>query len=216
MKRLLPVLMGFVVLLLSSTEGWSAEPDKDQLCLLGTEHSHSAVLGKCSDAYETGNYETALRDWGTLAKEGNSSAQFNLGQIYLRGQGVPKDYKTAGKWYTLAAEQGDAGAQSNLGLMYDNGEGVPENDKTAVKWFTLAAEQGFVFAQFNLGAMYAEGNGVIQDYVRAHMWWNIAASQGDNVATKNKDIVAKEMTPSQLEKTQELARECVRKKYKGC
>ena len=68
MKRLLPVLMGFVVLLLSSTEGWSAEPDKDQLCLLGTEHSHSAVLGKCSDAYETGNYETALRDWETLLK----------------------------------------------------------------------------------------------------------------------------------------------------
>ena len=114
MKRLLPVLMGFVVLLLSSTEGWSAEPDKDQLCLLGTEHSHSAVLGKCSDAYETGNYETALRDWETLAKEGNSSAQFNLGQIYLRGQGVPQNYKTAIKWFRLAAKQGHPRAQEQV------------------------------------------------------------------------------------------------------
>ena len=68
MKRLLPVLMGFAFLLFNAGEGWSSEPDKDQLCLLGTEHSHSAVLGKCSDAYETGNYETALRDWETLLK----------------------------------------------------------------------------------------------------------------------------------------------------
>ena len=64
--------------------------------------------------------------------------------------------------------------------------------------------------------MFAFGKGVIQDNIYAHMWWDIAASQGDNVATKYKDIVAKEMTPSQLEKAQKLARECVRREYKGC
>jgi len=65
--------------------------------------------------------------------------------------------------------------------------------------------------------MYANGQGVPQDYVYAHMWVNIAASSGQsNNASKNRDIVAKEMTPSQLEKAQDLARECVRKKYKGC
>jgi hypothetical protein len=48
------------------------------------------------------------------------------------------------------------------------------------------------------------------------MWWNIAASSGNKGAVKNRDIVAKQMTPSQLEKAQDLARECVRKKYKGC
>ena len=31
-----------------------------------------------------------------------------------------------------------------------------------------------------------------------------------------RDLVAKEMTPAQIEKAQDLARECVRKKYKGC
>jgi len=41
-----------------------------------------------------------------------------------------------------------------------------------------------------------------------------AISYGDG--GKLRDIVAKEMTPSQLEKAQDLARECVRKKYKGC
>ena len=64
--------------------------------------------------------------------------------------------------------------------------------------------------------MYENGRGVIQDNVRAHMWYNIATSQGYKYATKNRDLLAKEMTPSQLEKAQDLARECVRKKYKGC
>ena len=106
--------------------------------------------------------------------------------------------------------------QYNLGVMYDNGEGVPQDDKTAVKWYTLAAEQGDADAQSNLGLRYYNGEGVIQDNVYAHMWLNIAASSGNKTLTKNRDIVAKWMTPSQLETAQKLARECVRKKYKGC
>ena len=56
----------------------------------------------------------------------------------------------------------------------------------------------------------------MQDNVRAYVWWNIAASSGDEMAAKNRDIVAKRMTSAQIAKAQKLARECVRKKYKGC
>jgi uncharacterized protein len=48
------------------------------------------------------------------------------------------------------------------------------------------------------------------------MWVNIAASNGDEDGGKLRDGVAKEMTATQIEKAQELARECIRKKYKGC
>ena len=48
------------------------------------------------------------------------------------------------------------------------------------------------------------------------MWYNISASNGDEVGGKNRDIIAKQMTPSQIEKAQDLARECVAKNYKGC
>ena len=64
--------------------------------------------------------------------------------------------------------------------------------------------------------MYDKGEGVIQDNVYALMWWNIAASQGNEDAIKYRDIVAKEMTPSQIETAQRLARECVKKNYKWC
>ena len=58
--------------------------------------------------------------------------------------------------------------------------------------------------------------GVLKDNVRAYIWWNIAASSGDEMAVKNRSIVAKQMTPAQIAEAQKLARECVRKKYKGC
>jgi len=114
------------------------------------------------------------------------------------------------------AKEGDADAQRNLGLMYDLGVGVPQDDKAAVKWYTLAAEQGYAKAQSNLGIMYANGEGVIQDNVYAHMWFNIAGSNGSEDAAAARDEAAKLLTKADLSRAQDLARNCVRKEYKGC
>jgi len=111
----------------------------------------------------------------------------------------------------VKAEQGYVLAQFNLGLMYTQGQGVLQDYKESFKWYTKAAEQGHVLAQYNLGVMYYNGQGVIKDYVMAHMYLNIVAVSGDKGAIKNRDLIAKEMTPSQIEKSQDLAREWMRK-----
>jgi TPR repeat protein len=161
--------------------------------------------------------DNAAFKWYTLAAEqGNAGAQVILGLIYDNGRGVPQDDKTAVKWYTLAAEQGDVYSQYNLGVMYEGGWGVPKDDKTAVKWYRLAAKQGNANAQYNLGWMYEEGQGVPKDNVYAYMWWDIAASSGDKDAISGRDVISKRMTPADISAAQKLARECVRKKYKGC
>jgi len=167
-------------------------------------------------AYQSGDYATALQEWRLLAEQGFAKAQHNLSLMYHMGVGVTQDYKTALKWYTLAAEQGHASSQFNLGKMYHDGDGVVQVYKTAFKWYTLAAEQGHAKAQNDLGALYYSGQGAAQDYTRAHMWWNIAGSQGYEDAGRRRDIIEYEMTPSQLEKAQDLAQECVAKNYKGC
>ena len=95
--------------------------------------------------------------------------------------------------------------------MYGNGEGVPQDYKQAVKWFRKAAEQGYVDALYNLGVRYNNGEGVLQDDVMAHMYFNVAAVSGDKGAAKNRGIVANRMTPSQLEKAQDFARDWMRK-----
>jgi TPR repeat protein len=55
--------------------------------------------------------------------------------------------------------------------------------------------------------MYYNGTGVLQDYFLVYMWFNLAAAQGNESAIGNRDIVAGQMTPSQIEEAQRLARE---------
>ena len=140
------------------------------------------------------------------------AADFNKGlQAYNSG-----DFKTALAEWTPLAEQGNAQAQYNLGLMYRNGRGVPENDKTAVKCYTLAAEQGLAIAQSNLGFMHARGSGVLTDSKRANMWFNLGSYNGDEVAGENKDIIAKQMTPADISKAQDMSSACLESNYTDC
>jgi hypothetical protein len=54
--------------------------------------------------------------------------------------------------------------------------------------------------------MYGGGLGVPQDYVLAHMWFNLSGSNGYKDAIKSRNIIEKRMTPQQIEKAQEMAR----------
>ena len=150
------------------------------------------------------------------AEQGLAEGQFNLGVMYDRGKGVPENDKTAVSWFTLAAKQGYAGAQSNLALMYANGNGVPENEKTAVMWFTKAAKQGNAGGQNHMGFMYATGSGVLTDNRRAYMWWNLGSYNGHEMASKNKDEIAKDMTPADISKAQDMSSRCLESNYTDC
>jgi uncharacterized protein len=120
---------------------------------------------------------------------------------------VPQDYVEAARWYRMAADQGEAGAQFILGTMYEMGRGVRQDHGEAVRLWRKAAEQGLVFAQLDLGQLYESGWGVQQDYVLAHMWFNLSAAQGNQEAAKRRDDLATQMTPAQIAKAQQLARE---------
>ena len=87
---------------------------------------------------------------------------------------------------------------------------------TALRLWKPLAEQGNARAQNNLGFMYANGDGVAQDYVKALTWWNIAAIDGVADAIKNRDIVAKNIPPAQIEKAQEAANRCIKQNFKNC
>ncbi len=105
--------------------------------------SWGADFQKGLDAYESGDFATALREWTPLAEQGDALTQYNLGQMYRTGQGVPQDYKTAVKWYRLAAEQGHASAHYNLGVRYHKGNGVIQDNVYAKMWGVIAAANGY-------------------------------------------------------------------------
>lgn len=62
--------------------------------------------------------------------------------------------------------------------------------------------------------MYAKGDGGFNDNVEAYPWWNVAAASGNEDACENRHIVEKQMTPSQIEKGQELSNEYYKKYVK--
>ena len=148
--------------------------------LLLSISSYSADFNKGWNAYDNGDFATALKEWKPLAENGDADAQYNLGIMYRKGEGVPQDYKEAVRLYRLAAEQGLADAQNNLANRYYYGEGVNK------------------------------------DIVYAHMWKNISASNGYEPAKEELKIIEKKMTSSHISEAQRLARECVKKNYKGC
>lgn len=76
-----------------------------------------------------------------LAKQGEASAQAQLGWMYSTGHGVPQDYIEAAKWYYRAADRGNAWAQFELGQMYNKGQGVRRDYILAEMWLNLSASQ---------------------------------------------------------------------------
>ncbi|MBF0175562.1 MAG: sel1 repeat family protein [Magnetococcales bacterium] len=151
------------------------------------------------------------------ARNGHARAQSKLGNMYLAGEGVQKDYVAAMYWFRQAAEQGDAEAQNGIGTLYDNGKGVPRDFLEAARWFRLAARQGHVLARRNLGWMYEKGQGLPKDYVKSYMWQALAEMAHHKKAPASAEnhagmpcrycaSVARHMTREHMEQAQQMAR----------
>ena len=151
------------------------------MCLL-------AALSGCSDyqagmeAYERGDYATALKKLRPLAEKGNSKAQFWLGWMYGHGGGMPQNDEEAVKWYRRAAQQDHAIAQFNLGARYATGKGIVQDEEEVVKWYDKAMKQGPAGDQAILGVRYVNGAGVAQDYGKALNCFRRAVEQGNTIA----------------------------------
>lgn len=109
-----------------------------------------------------------------LAQSGLAGAQFQLGEMYLLGDGVVRSDTEALRWYTLAAEQGHRLSQYHLGRIYMEGPDDIRDSGRAGEWFSRAAGQGHARAQYLLGLMYESGRGMkhsetaaVELYVRA-------------------------------------------------
>lgn len=116
------------------------------------------------EAWERGDYKGAVDRWRGAALKGDPDAQFNLGQAYKLGRGVPADLNQAEAWYAKAATQGHEQAQASYGLaLFANGK-----RDAAAPWLQRAAGRGDPRAQYVLGTMYFNGDVVQKDWIRAY------------------------------------------------
>lgn len=176
----------------------------------------AADFSKGIQAYQSGNFNTALTELTPLAEEGNVVSQFHVGQMYASGDGALENDKVALEWFILSAEQGYIKAQTHLGDMYFGGDGVPKNFKTSLRWYSLAAEQGDAIAQINIGMMHELGKGPVKDSLSAYMWYSLAAYNGQELGAVHKEVIAEKLTHAQVSKAQQMSATCLASDYKNC
>jgi hypothetical protein len=150
---------------LLATQAKAQAGDAEAQFSLGLKYA-TGVEGEGQD------YEQAARYYRLAAEQNHVLAQFNLGTMYLEGQGVDQDAEQAEVWFQKAAQRGDAGAQFNLGMTHRRASlerkptNAAESRIEAYKWFQLAAAQGYkgsaaAYEQVNLNMSRAdveEGN----------------------------------------------------------
>lgn len=117
-----------------------------------------------------------------------------------------RKYPETMAFWRKAAEQGHARAQNGLGVLYRDGLGVTKDSKQAARWFQASANNGYAYAMFNLGLAYRDGAGVARDDVEAYKWLLLSATVNfDEQAAFETNLLAKRMTPAQLEEARARA-----------
>jgi uncharacterized protein len=149
-------------------------------------------------AYNSGNYDKALKYFRKSSEDGNSVADWYLGHMYRLGRGVRKNPAVAYSYYSRVAESydpddRDAGrlriiVDSQLHLTSYTQQGLPDagikaNPEMAAKNFLrIASNYGHPRAMFELGKLNLLGNGVKQNPQQGLKWLISAARKRDVLA----------------------------------
>lgn len=149
------------------------------------EQGHAYAQANLSfRCYQAGDFSEAFA-WCQRAAHGQLAwAQYHVGLMYRKGEGVAQDDREAARWYQMAADQNFPEAEQKLADLYCLGRGVPLNYERAATLYEKAAHRGNAEAQFQLAHLYATGQGVGHDYVVSRHWMRQAAMQGHEAAMR--------------------------------
>jgi len=65
-------------------------------------------------AYGNGDFKTALKLFSEAAKEGNVSAQYNIGCMFKNGEGTQQDLSKALQWFRYAKQNGHEKSENEI------------------------------------------------------------------------------------------------------
>lgn len=159
------------------------------------------------DAWTQGDYARAVSEWRPLANAGDPDAQFNLGQAYKLGRGVPANIPAAMEWYRKAAAQGHLRAEDNFGLLLFQ----QEKREQAMPYLQKSAARGEPRAQYILGTALFNGEFVAKDWRRAYALMSRSAASGLTQAAASLAQMDKYMPADDRKQGRMLAAEMERK-----
>jgi len=151
------------------------------------------------EAWQRGDFETALKNWRPLAIAGDGEAQYNMGQAYRLGRGVPVDMRQAEDWFRKSAAQNNMQGKAAYGIvMFQNGKRAE-----ALPYLEEAAGHGNANAQYIYGTILFNGELVPRDYPRAYAMMTRASASGIQAASSA--LVKMDQTIPLPERTRGLA-----------
>lgn len=159
------------------------------------------------DAWTQGDYVKAVNDWRPLANAGDADAQFNLGQAYKLGRGVPMDVPIALEWFRKASEQGHLRAEDNYGLLLFQ----QNRREEALPYIRKSAERGEARSQYIRGTALFNGEFVTKDWVQAYALMTRASASGLSQATASLEQMNNYIPADQRKKGLALASELEKK-----
>ncbi|MCU7843958.1 MAG: sel1 repeat family protein [Candidatus Thiodiazotropha sp. (ex Monitilora ramsayi)] len=91
-------------------------------------------------ALADGEYRQAYRGFKRLAQRDHIESQYQVGMLYIFGQGVEQNMEKGISWLEQAAYNGVYLAANELAQIYISGRGVEPNEEKAMKWVELATK----------------------------------------------------------------------------
>lgn len=115
------------------------------------------------------------------ARAGDPEAQYEVGIMYLKGQGVEQDRDRAIEWLKAAAASGYSLADSKLARI--------QEQESKFEQLKSDADGGNLEAQYELAMMYLKGRGVATDEKAALRYLQMGVDKGDEKAITRLGII---------------------------
>lgn len=134
----------------------------------------------------------SLKNILNLAKQGDPTAQNEVGVWYYYGRHTDRNYEEALQWWSKAAQQGNVEAIGNMGLCYQTGHGIAQDSLKAAKLYQQSiklgnkalfdrivenAQKGNIFSNMLAASCYKDGIGVKKDAEKAIPFLQAAAEK---------------------------------------
>ena len=123
------------------------------------------------------NYKKSFQWMEAAANQGNTDAEVEMAEMYIRGEVIPMNARKAKAWYEKAAAKDDLDGINGLARLYRYGSGVRKDQEKAFEYYQEASLQGHTRSQVGLGMAYRDARGVKKNLVYAYAWLLIAAEK---------------------------------------
>lgn len=152
-----------------------------------------------------------------LADHGSTDpcAQFLMGNIYLKGEGVKQDLTHAFWWFHKSAVQNYVNSQHMIGVFYLRGWGRRSNTTHAISWLQKAVDQNCSHSLALLAGIYLKNNPRTINVSKGLELLHKAAQNGSEIAMNQLGLLYLQGTHVKVDhaKAQHFLQQAVRQNY---